>query len=100
MPCFLTVGARPLVQSPASSRPCETRRRPRRDITRRRRGPSQTPRVPPVPGQDQDEAVAKYLIRRALDLLRAPAAALKHEGSAAHLLGANQAFSFCGEETL
>ncbi|MGH8594312.1 MAG: hypothetical protein ACREV3_10770, partial [Gammaproteobacteria bacterium] len=53
-----------------------------------------SPRVSPVPGQDQKEAVSKCLMRRVLDLLREPAAVLKHEGSAAHLLGANQAFFF------
>jgi len=76
MPCFLTGGRAPCT-IPCVLKACEPRRRPRPDITRRRRGPPQPPTVPQtIPGQDQDEAGAKYLMRRVLDFLREPAAVL------------------------
>jgi hypothetical protein len=78
MPCFLTVGRATLVQSLALSRLCEPHCRPTAIyITRRRRGQPQRPAVPqPIPGQEQDETGAKYLMRRVLNLLSEPAAVL------------------------
>lgn len=68
---------------------------PRRDIIRRRGGSPQPPTVSqPIPGQDRDEAGAKYFMPRVLHFANGVPAVYRDDGSAFHFMVGGIGLSF------